>query len=101
MLVVSYFQKISLYWNMYLVLQQKLFLDFVKKTMTTQPINNNATVMAKAMNGDGDSESRGGGSRVRWRQPQLWWQKEHAALVVAAAVAAAARAVAIAPVAVL
>jgi hypothetical protein len=37
---------------MYLVLQQKLFLDLVKKTMTTQPNNNNATVMAKTMNGD-------------------------------------------------
>jgi hypothetical protein len=33
-----------------------------KKPMTTQPNNNNATVMAKAMNGDGNSESGGGGS---------------------------------------
>ena len=86
---------------MYLVCQQKLFLDFVKKPMTTQPINNNATVMAKAMNGDGNSECRGGGSRVRRRQPQQWWPKEHAAVVVAAAVVAAARAVAMVPVAVL
>jgi hypothetical protein len=37
---------------MYLVLQQKLFLDSVKKTMTTQPNNNNAAVMAKTMKGD-------------------------------------------------
>ncbi len=44
--------KISLHWNIYLVLQQKLFLDLVKKTMTTQPNNNNATVMAKTINGD-------------------------------------------------
>jgi hypothetical protein len=28
-----------------------------KKPMTTQPNNNNATVMAKAMNGDGNSKS--------------------------------------------
>jgi hypothetical protein len=69
--------------------------------MTTQPINNNTTVMAKAMNGDGDSKSRVRGSGVRWRRPQQLWPKEHAAVVVAAAVAAAARAVAMAPVAVL
>jgi hypothetical protein len=37
---------------MYLVLQQKLFLDLVKKKMTTQSNNNNATVMAKTMNED-------------------------------------------------
>ncbi len=37
---------------MYLVLQQNLFLDLVKKTMTTKSNNNNATVMAKTMNGD-------------------------------------------------
>jgi hypothetical protein len=41
---------------MCLVLQKKLFLDLVKKTMTTQHNNKNATVMAKAM--DGDSEKR-------------------------------------------
>ncbi len=54
---------------MYLVLQQKLFLDLVKKTMTTQPNNNNASVMDKAMNGDGDSKSRGGGCGARQRWP--------------------------------
>jgi hypothetical protein len=43
---------------MYLVLQQKLFLDLVKKPMTTQPNNNNATVMVKAMDGYGK----------KWRQ---------------------------------
>jgi hypothetical protein len=32
----------------------------------------NTTVMAKAMNGDGDSESRDGGSGVRRRRPQQW-----------------------------
>jgi hypothetical protein len=58
------------------VFQQKLFLDFVKKPMITQPNNNNATVMARAMNGDGDSKSRGGGSGVQWRRPQRWWLKE-------------------------
>ncbi len=41
---------------MYLVLQQKLFLDLVKTPMTTQHNNNNATVMAKAM--DGNSKKR-------------------------------------------
>ncbi len=43
-----------------LVLQQKLFLDLVKKPMTSQPNNNNATVMAKAkaMNGDGNIAKR-------------------------------------------
>jgi hypothetical protein len=54
---------------MYLVLQQKLFLDLVKKPMTAQPNNNNTTVMAKAMNGDGNSKSGDGGSGVRRRQP--------------------------------
>jgi hypothetical protein len=58
---------------MYLVLQQKLFLDLVKKPMTTQPNNNNATVMAKAINGDGNSKSRGGGSGVRQRRQQWSW----------------------------
>ncbi len=57
---------------MYLILQQKLFLDLVKKPMTAQPNNNKATVMAKAMNGDGDSKSEGRGSGVRWRWPQRW-----------------------------
>ncbi len=61
---------------MYLVLQQKLFLDLVKKTMTAQPNNNNATVMAKAINGDGDSKIRGGGSGARWRRPQQCQPKE-------------------------
>jgi hypothetical protein len=61
---------------MYLVLQQKLFLDLVKKPMTAQPNNNNATVIAKAMNGDGDSKSGGGSSGVRQRWPQRWWPKE-------------------------
>jgi hypothetical protein len=44
---------------MNLVLQQKLFLDLVKKTMTTQYKNNNATVMAKAMDDDSKKERWG------------------------------------------
>ncbi len=55
---------------MYLVLQQKLFLDLVKKPMTAQPNNNNAIVKAKAMNGAGDSKSGGGGSGVWQMGPQ-------------------------------
>jgi hypothetical protein len=55
---------------MYLVLKQKPFLDMVKKLMTTQPNNNNTTVMSNAMNGDGDSKSGGRGSGVRRRRPQ-------------------------------
>jgi hypothetical protein len=47
-----------------------------KKPMTTQPNNNNALVIAKAMNGDGDSESRGGDSGTQWRWPQRCWPKE-------------------------
>jgi hypothetical protein len=35
--------------------------------MTTQPNNNNTTVMANAMKGDGNSKSRGGGSGTRRR----------------------------------
>jgi hypothetical protein len=47
-----------------------------KKKMTTQPNNNNATVMTKTMNGDGDSKSRGrGGGAWRWG-PQQWWPME-------------------------
>jgi hypothetical protein len=68
--------KKSLHWNMYLVLQQKLFPDLVKQTNETQPNNNNATVMAKAMNGDGNSESRGWSRGARRRQPQRWCPKE-------------------------
>ena len=49
---------------MYIVLQQKLFPDLVNKPMTTHSNNNNATVMAKAMNGDGNSKSGGRGSGV-------------------------------------
>ena len=65
---------ISLHWNMYLVLQQKLFLDLVKKPMTTQHNNNNATMMAKAM--DGNTENVGGGRGVQRRWPQRWWPKD-------------------------
>jgi hypothetical protein len=47
-----------------------------KKPNTAQPNNNKATVMAKAMTGDGNSKSGDGGSGVRRRWPQWWWPKE-------------------------
>jgi hypothetical protein len=62
-----------------------------KKTMTTQP-NNNATVMAKAMNGDVsdgngegdgnyDGDSNGNGKQLLWRwqpkeQRRQWWRRQ-------------------------